>query len=148
MSPDAEKNPKNIVEDVLGRAMTKEIWSGSYDKVLPVTIQNFDLPSILPAVFYMFRFGFRRGKGKFLETFGARDINTPQGKRVATIENVAERLSQTDYFEGFNDSVEKAILGDLLLSFCLENKNKALGRNEQIQRVAPAHFFSSWVDLP
>jgi len=43
---------------------------------------------------------------------------------------------------------EQAILGDLLLSFCLENANRALGRKEQVLRVAPAHFMASWVDLP
>src|ERR1035438_1700876 len=36
----------------------------------------------------------------------------------------------------------------LLLSFCLENAKLALGRKEQVQRVAPAHYMASWVDLP
>src|SRR5262249_17843845 len=49
---------------------------------------------------------------------------------------------------GFDGDVEQAILGDLLLCFCLENRNRALGRREQVQRVAPAHYMSSWVDLP
>jgi len=43
---------------------------------------------------------------------------------------------------------EQAILGDLLLCFCLENTKRALGRHEQVQRVAPAHYMASWVDLP
>ena len=59
-----------IVDDVLGRGMTREIWTGNYDKVLPVSVQDFDLSAVLPAVFYMFRFAQRRGKGRFLETFG------------------------------------------------------------------------------
>ena len=50
--------------------------------------------------------------------------------------------------QGFRGEVEQAILGDLLLSFCLENTKHALGRAEQVQRVAPAHYMSSWVDLP
>jgi hypothetical protein len=37
----------------------------------------------------------------------------------------------------------------MLLSFCLENAKRALGRNEQpVQRVAPVHYMSSWIDLP
>jgi hypothetical protein len=39
-------------------------------------------------------------------------------------------------------------IGDLFLSFCLENAKHALGRTEQVQRVAPAHYMASWVDLP
>ena len=37
-----------IVDEVLGAAMTREIWSGNYEKVLPVSIQNFDLTAVLP----------------------------------------------------------------------------------------------------
>lgn len=140
--------PRAIVDDVLGRGMTREIWTGNYEKALPVSVQNFDLSAVLPAVFYMFRFGHRRGKGKFLETFGG-DAGTPrEPRRAATIERVAAKLAQTEAFEGFQDETTQAILGDLLLCFCLENTKRALGRHEQIQRVAPAHYMASWVDLP
>ena len=50
--------------------------------------------------------------------------------------------------DGFDGEPEKAILGDLLLCFCLENIKHSLGRDQQIQRVAPAHYMASWVDLP
>ena len=49
--------------------MTQKIWSASYANVLPVAVQDFDLSAVLPAVFYMFRFGHRRGKGRFLDEF-------------------------------------------------------------------------------
>ena len=29
-------NARALVDDILGRKMTREIWSGNYDKVLPV----------------------------------------------------------------------------------------------------------------
>mgnify|MGYP000359709397 CR=1 FL=1 len=67
---------------VLGRGMTRDIWSASYDKVLPIAIQDFDLTGVLPAVFYMFRFGYRRGKGRFLDTFGS-NAGTPKERRRA-----------------------------------------------------------------
>lgn len=137
-----------IVDDVLGRGMTREIWTGNYEKVLPITVQDFDLTAVLPAIFYMFRFGHRRGKGRFLETFGGGSGTTREKKRAATIERVAETLLQNGAFHGFSGETEQAILGDLLLSFCLENSKRALGRNEQVQRVAPAHYMASWVDLP
>ena len=35
-----------------------------------------------------------------------------------------------------------------MLCFCLENSKHALGREEQVQRVAPTHYMASWVDLP
>lgn len=60
---------RKTVEDVLTPAMTRHVWSSSYDKVLPIAFQTFDLSAVLPAVFYMFRFGHRRGKGRFLEEF-------------------------------------------------------------------------------
>jgi hypothetical protein len=127
--------------------MTREVWTGNYDKALPISVQDFDLSAVLPAVFYMFRFGHRRGKGKFLETFGSGGT-ARERKRAATIDRVAKILARDNSFEGFGDETTVAILGDLLLCFCLENAKKALGRNEQIQRVAPAHYMASWVDLP
>ena len=145
-----------IVDELLGRDMTREIWTGNYAKALPLSVQDFDLSAVLPAVFYMFRFGHRRGKGRFLETFGTnsestlepRSENTKEPKKVATIERVASQLAATKNFCGFEGETERAILGDLLLSFCLENAKRALGRKEQVQRVAPAHYMASWVDLP
>lgn len=137
-----------IVDDVLGRAMTREVWTGNYDKVLPLTLQDFDLTAVLPAVFYMFRFGCRRGKGKFLERFGAGGGTMREKKEAATIDRVADTLAAAPAFAGFDGKTEKAILGDLLLSFCLENANHALGRKEPVLRVAPAHYMASWVDLP
>ena len=141
-------NARKLVEDVLGPGMTREIWSGNYDKVLPVSVQDFELSSILPAVFYMFRFGHRRGRGKFIETFGLPEGSESEKRRSATVDRVTERLSGAVGLEGFNGEPEKAILGDLLLCFCLENTKHNLGRDQQIQRVAPAHYMASWIDLP
>ena len=139
---------RKLVEEVLGPSMTREIWSGNYDKVLPVSVQAFELSSILPAVFYMFRFGHRRGKGKFIETFGLQEGSEREKRRSATVDRVAERISGSVGLDGFNGEPEKAILGDLLLCFCLENTKHNLGRDQQIQRVAPAHYMASWIDLP
>ena len=138
---------RSIVDEVLGRGMTKAIWTANYDKVLPLSVQDFDLTAVLPAIFYMFRFGHRRGKGRFLETFGG-EGTASEKKQAATIDRVASVLSDQEPFAGFTTPVEKAILGDLLLSFCLENRNRALGRQEQVIRVAPPHYMSSWIDLP
>jgi hypothetical protein len=139
---------RGIVDEVLSRSMTREIWTGNYDKALPVSVQDFDLSAVLPAVFYMFRFGHRRGKGKFLETFISNTGSAKERRQAATIERVASRLAENDKFVGFDGEAEQAILGDLLLCFCLENAKRALGRKEQVQRVAPAHYMASWVDLP
>lgn len=139
---------REIVENVLGKEMTREIWTGNYEKVFPVSIQEFDLSAILPAVFYMFRYGHRRGKGKFIDTFADNKGTEKEKRRSATIQRVADCMSKNYALEGFQGEVEQAVLGDLLLSFCLENTKHALGRTEQVQRVAPAHYMSSWVDLP
>ena len=139
---------RQLVEDVLSPNMTREIWSGNYDKVLPVSVQEFELSAVLPAVFYMFRFGRRRGRGKFLDTFGKQEGTSAQIRQSATIERITEKLSRAGELDGFDGEPEKAILGDLLLCFCLENIKHSLGRDRQIQRVAPAHYMASWVDLP
>jgi len=128
--------------------MAREIWTGNFEKALPISIQDFDLSAILPAVFFMFRFGHRRGKGSFLETFGPTEGTLRARKRDTTIERIADILAVDDSFVGFEDTVEKAILGDLLLCYCLDNVKNSLGRQEQVQRVAPAHYFANWVDLP
>ncbi len=163
-SAKTERSPQAIIDDVLGRTMRRELWTGNYEHALPISVQNFDLASVLPAVFYMFRFSLRRGKGKFLDTFGT-DVHTVKQRRrvtgdgvasasavkerrVATIDGVASNLASIDSFEGFDGDAERAILGDLLLCFSLENSNRALGRNEQVQRVAPSHYMASWIDLP
>ena len=138
-------NARKLVEDVLSADMTREVWSGNFHKAFPVSLQSFELSEILPAVFYMFRFGDRRGKGKFLDTFGEDGETLSQRRRSATIERVAQSLAVAD---GLKGEVRRAILGDLLLCFCLENVRHGLGRDKQVQRVAPTHYMASWVDLP
>ena len=137
-----------IVRDVFPRRMADEIWSARYDKVLPISFNEFELSAVLPAVFYMFRFGQRRGKGKFLGTFAPEGGSVREQRQAATVERVAAKLTSSADLEGFDGEVEQAILGDLLLCFCLENSKHDLGRDKQVQRVAPAHYMASWIDLP
>lgn len=125
---------RRVVEDVLGRDMTREVWTGNYAKVLPVSLQPFELSAVLPAVFYMFRFGKRRGRGKFAVTFGGDAGSIRDRRRLATIEKVAETLVGNHHFDGFTDEIGKAIVGDMLVSFCLENSKRQLGRKEPVQR--------------
>ena len=136
-----------IVREVLPRKMADEIWSARYDKVLPIS-QDFELSAVLPAVFYMFRFGQRRGRGKFLKTFAPQGRNTRERRQAVTVERVAERMASSPFLDGFSGDVERAILGDLLLGSCLENIKHGLGRDKLVQRVAPAHYMASWIDLP
>ena len=141
-------SPRKIVEQVLSPRMAKEIWTYGYDKVLPVSVQDFELSAVLPAVFYMFRFGTRRGPGKFLDSYGKKDNAAKRGKSKATVSHVAEILAKTDDFRDFDGEIHEAILGDFLLCYCLGNTKYLPGRDEQIQRVAPAHYMASWIDLP
>ena len=138
---------RDIVRKVLPRNMADEIWSSRYDKALLVS-NEFVMSAVLPAVFYMFRFGQRRGRGRFLKTFVPEDGTPRERRRLATVERVAKSLASRPDVHGFDGTVEQAVLGDLLLCFCLENIRRELGRDRQIQRVAPAHYLASWVDLP
>ena len=137
-----------VVRNVLPRRMADDIWSGQYDKVLPITVNEFELSAVLPAMFYMFRFGQRRGRGQFLKTFAPEGGSARERRRMTTVERVAEKLAASADLKGFDDTVEQAILGDLLLGFSLENIRHDLGQDKQLQRVAPAHYMASWIDLP
>ena len=139
---------REIVENALSPDMVEEIWTGSYDKVLPITLLDFELSAVLPAVFYMFRFGHRRGAGRFLATYGPPTGTPTQKRRKTTVDGIAAKLAETEELTGFDGEVEQAMLGDLLLSFCLENVRHGLGRDQQVQRVAPTHYLASWIDLP
>ena len=139
---------KAIVWDILPRRMADEIWSARYDKVLPISFNAFEISAVLPAVFYMFRFGQRRGRGKFLGTFAPAGGSPRERRQAATVERVTEKLASSPDLCGFDGDVEQAVLGDLLLGFSLENVKHDLGRDKQLQRVAPAHYMASWIDLP
>lgn len=139
---------KQLVENALSPDMVEEIWTGSYDKVLPVALQTFEISALLPVVFYMFRYGYRRGAGKFLATYGPPTGTPAQKRRQTTVDRITAKLAKTDGLAGFAGDVERAILGDLLLCFCLENVRHRLGRDQQVQRVAPTHYMASWIDLP
>lgn len=141
-------NARAIVKDVLNFKMVEAIWSTQYEKVLPITFSNFEISAVLSAVFYMFRFGHRRGRGHFLEKIAPECNSISEQRHAATVERVAERLAQTPEFKNFTGDVERAILGDLLLCFNLENRRHELGRNKPVQRVAPTHYMASWIDLP
>jgi len=136
---------KTVVEQVFSVRTLDEMWTANYPPVLPFTPQNYAIDAILPTILYMFRWGHRRGKGSFQKTF----LDKQNSKKIVAIEDVAKFLIQNDTrFMGFDSEIEEALLGDLLLTYCLENKNKATGRREQVQRVFPTHYYASWIDLP
>lgn len=140
---------REMATKVFGERMIREIWSHNYEKVLPISV-DFDLTATLPAIFYMFRFGHRRGTGQFLNTFGPSEGTLSYRRRNTTAQSVASKLASAHdcTIVGFKGDVENAILGDLLLCYCLENRGYELGRSKPIQRVAPAHYMASWIDLP
>jgi hypothetical protein len=134
---------RQVFTDALGKDMTELLWTANTLQVYPATLQHFSVGSLLPAVIYMFRRGFRRGQGSFAKEF------SPSGDRLRpTIWIVAARLSQMNRFEGFDTPTTKDILGDLILADALENKSGAEGHSSEVQRAFPAHYYSSWLDLP
>lgn len=141
---------RKAVEDVLSPAMTRAVWSSDYRPAFPVSVQGFDLSAVLPAVFYMFRFGRRRGQGSFVKAFGEASGTVSQRRRSVTVNAIAEKLADGSggMLRGFDGKATQAILGDLLLCYCLDNARYALGRDKQVQRIAPTHYMSSWIDLP
>ena len=141
---------RKTVGEVLGSRMTAHLWRNDYHPVLPVSVQQFDLSAVLPAVFYMFRFGWRRGQGQMQAAFGQSAGTQAQRRRSVTAQAIAKKLARDSNgrFAGFVGEAEQAVLGDLLLCYCLHNAGYKRGRDKQVQRVVPAHFMASWVDLP
>lgn len=141
-------NSKTIVEGVLTPARTKALWSANYFPALPFTPQIFEIGALLPVMLYMARWGHRRGKGHFAVTFGRKDEkNKVQAPNLEEV--TAGLLSKTTIdISGFSDESGRALLSDLLLTYCLENRDHDLGHQVQVQRVFPTHYMASWIDLP
>ncbi|RTL43634.1 MAG: hypothetical protein EKK48_07770 [Candidatus Melainabacteria bacterium] len=139
-----QTNPtKTIVENVLTPQRVRELWSSNYSAVIPITPQDFSMEAVLPAVLYMFRWGHRRGAGKFASAF------TSETEPILSIDQIAKKLVEKDqWFANFKDETTLAILGDLLLTYCLENTDHSTGRTNQVIRAFPTHYFASWIDLP
>ncbi|MCC6135436.1 MAG: hypothetical protein IT491_08670 [Gammaproteobacteria bacterium] len=137
---------RNIVEESLTKQRADFLWTANYPPALPMTPQDFDIGALLPAMLYLARWGHRRGLGRFIATFGQQEGRT---QKPPTIADVARRLAQPEStLADFNDEIGQSLLGDLLLAYCLENKGHALGHVQQVQRAFPAHYLSSWLDLP
>lgn len=140
------KDKRSIVEETLSVKRTRKLWTANYLPAIPFTPQNFDIGAVLPVVLYLMRWGHRRGAGAFEKAFGK---NNDGKSQVPTIVDVVQGLlAQGSEFMGFDDAGGRLLLADLLLAWCLENKKHALGHEEQVQRVFPTHYLSSWVDLP
>ncbi len=138
---------RTIVESVLTQARTRCLWTSIYEPALPFTPQDFDIAALMPMMLYLARFGHRRGRGHFAATFGKDSGHGPQAPSVADVASALASNASTSIVH-FDDEIGKALLGDLLLSHCLENRRHAEGRQEQVQRVFPTHYFASWIDLP
>jgi len=133
-------NDYEIIESVLGAGTSEELWSNNYFPAIPFSIQNFSISALLPSMLYMARFGHRRGRGHFEDTFG----------KKASISNVAKELirKSESNLVGFDDQAGASVLGDLLLASCLENQKGLEGQQTPVLRVYPTHYLASWVDLP
>ena len=147
---DSKKPPtqKEIVESVLTPARAKDLWTANYFTALPFTPQDFEVGSLLPAMLYMARWGHRRGKGHFIESFSCPDgQGSRQLPRLVDVASGLLALAGSD-FNGFSLDHGPAMLADLLLTYCLENKEHELGHEEVVQRVFATHYMASWLDLP
>jgi hypothetical protein len=131
---------RQVVESVLGSRMTAQIWTSTYSPVFPFVPQDFSVGGVLPMMLYLFRWGNRRGKGKFADTYG--EGGPP------TITTTVGRLIEDPSIEGFDSTTGRAILGDFLLTSILENRRHSESHDEQVQRCFANHYFASWIDLP
>lgn len=149
----SEKLEKEILNEILTPAMVNEIWTTNYAEALAFTLQDFSVGALLPAVFYMFRRGHRRGQGDFADKFVPRfeetEFTRSSTKKAASVASVARVLSEDEMlFSGFGKPVAQNILADFLLTHCLENQRHESGRKKPVIRAFPTHYQSAWMDLP
>lgn len=128
-------------EDALTAATVRRLWTSNYDPVLPVQPNSFAIGTLLPALFYLFRHGVRRGPGQFRAAFA------PPGALAATTHDVTSRLVGDGRVSSRGPAAD-AIVGDLLLAHCLEARRHSADRATAIIRAYPVHYFASWLDLP
>ena len=141
------KTVKTIVEDALGPQRARALWTANYYPALPIAPQSFEIGALLPVMLYMARFGHRRGRGEFVRTFGTQRDGSTTAPTVAMVAD-GLRSRPDSSLDGFDGGMGGAVLGDLLLAWCLENRKHAEGHSEQVQRIYPTHYLASWVDLP
>lgn len=149
----SEKLEKEVLNEILTPAMVNEIWTTNYAEALAFTLQDFSVGALLPAVFYMFRRGHRRGQGNFAEQFAPlpseMEFTRSSTKKAATVSSVARALSEDgQQFSGFDGQIARNILADFLLTHCLENQRHEPGRKKPVIRAFPTHYHSAWMDLP
>ncbi|MBI4741451.1 MAG: hypothetical protein HY777_07885, partial [Betaproteobacteria bacterium] len=92
-------DPKTVFEEVFPKARARALWAVNYLTAIPFSQQGFDIGAILPAMLYMMRWGYRRGKGRFEEKFGHEVIDKKGRKKAEVhVERVAEKLSESGAF--------------------------------------------------
>lgn len=148
-----QSDPRTVFDETFNSARRRAIWTANYFPAIPFTPQDFDVGAVLPAMLYMMRWGTRRGRGKFEETFGHSEQKKNKATAKASAEvhicDIARHLTETEAsLEGFGDAIGRKILGDLLLASCFENQKHEEGQDKPVQRVYPTHYMASWVDLP
>ncbi|QDV68822.1 hypothetical protein Poly24_25350 [Rosistilla carotiformis] len=149
----SEKLEKEVLKEVLTPAMVKEIWTTNYTEALAFTLQDFSVGALLPAVFYMFRRGHRRGQGNFAEQFKPfpheKEFANSNAKKAGTVSSIARILAEDEaQFAEFKSPLAKDVLADFLLTHCLENRRHEPGRKKPVIRAFPTHYQSAWMDLP
>ena len=158
--------PRRVVEDVLSKATTRDLWTINFNPVLPFTLQDFSVGSVIPAMIYMFRLGKRRGTGEFATAFRNEPLKTEErevedsdtGSETESlapkhpvqvthlVDSLTEQSGTTTCPPG--DVTGKAILGDALLCYCVENVRHQEGRDKPVARGFTTHLFCSWFGLP
>ena len=112
-----------------------------FARVSVYTSRLFGWSSVAGYSLSFFRWGHRRGRGRFAATFGIQQVKP-------TIESVAGKLSEDSRIVNFKSSIGQALLGDMLLTSTLENRRRDEGHKEQVQRCFASHYMASWIDLP
>jgi hypothetical protein len=133
------KTPKEALVKVINKKYTDELWKVNYFPVIPISFGPFDLGSTIPALFYLFRRGVRRGTGQFRKIYGAEDglvSVSGLGKKL-----VADGVVLSSEFHSY------VLIADYLLCNVFVNKLHSVEREADVVRMSACHYLSAWIDL-
>lgn len=136
----ASSNYRQVMEDVFGVAMVKQLWTAMYTPAIPAMFGSFPIGGVIPAIMYLARWGHRRGNGRFFETYQC------QERTRVTAADVVGKLRDAEQIV-VDGPAGEAILADLLIGHCFATKNGEAKRDTPILRAYPVHYLSSWLTI-
>jgi len=133
---------------VLGGELHSELIGFKYEPLSLIDPNNFRVHEAIPGLIYVFRYGRRRGKGRWTEVSLSDEPRQELTTRV-TVRDVARTLVQeSPRLEGFDQQAGEDIVSDWLAAAVVQTLRGTGEVDDPVQWIRPLHYFACWADLP